>query len=55
MDVGKPFQLRTDSSWIGLSGACDEKCLDSKYISQLYLLIKNVREIRLQSMDLELE
>lgn len=53
-NIRRPFQLRTDSSWIGLGG-CGEKYLDSSYISQFYLLMKNVREIRLQSMDLELE
>lgn len=54
-NIRRPFRLRTDSSWIGLSGGCGEKYLDSRYISQFYLLMKNVREIRLQSMDLELE
>ena len=43
MDVGKLirrlFQLRNDSSWSKLSGGCGEKCLGSRYISQLYLFM----------------
>lgn len=35
MDAGKPirkpFQLRSDPSYLGLSGECGEKCLSSQY------------------------
>lgn len=44
MDAGKlmrrPFQLRSDPSWPGLSGECGEKCLGSQHISVISINIK---------------
>ena len=43
MDAGKSirrqFQLRNDSSWLRFSDGCGEMRLDSRCISQLYVLM----------------